>query len=709
MGCKIGLAGLAALTVALWIALPGLAGAQPSSPVVETPGTWVVVEPAAVPSRLDTPPSLDLTTLEPLARLAPAKQAARGALEALQTWNRATNRPLRNGFLRPLPRPRTVVVSARDLTSFGATLRAGGQLAGDGDRAVWVASIEVEAAWALRAHLRIDSLPDGARLWTRGADGRPKGPFGRELLAEGGDLWLPPVEGSVVSVEIAVPRSSLATGPPLRARIDDVMELVDLDGRTDLSTRSATACEIDGKCVDSATLSVIEDFRQAVARLVFTKGSFSYLCSGSLVNDTDESTTIPYLLTANHCFSTQASASSLVAYFDDYPSTCNGTPPSLGSLPQVVGSTLLATGTTSDFTLVQLSGLPAGTNYLLGWTTRELVEGEILYMLSHPDGRRQAFSKSAYTEFPAVSCGTFSGLFYADQVAGSTLGGSSGAPLIVDEGGGEIVGQLYGFCYEPGYDDCDYSTYNEIDGAFRITYPSVAEYLAPTLPEITVSAIDDQAAEPSDPGAFRISRTGSTASAAEVAVSVGGSATDGVDYLTIGSPVTIPAGQASLDVLVIPIDDTSEEPAEDVTLEVVSSPGYEIGSPYAASVTLADDEGPDCRSVVVASQTLAFGDEAACGRLHAGPDLTLAAGGSVHLYGGVSVVLYDGFSTGAGASLSISTCGQNLCAAGATHPSSADCHPCVAQVCAADASCCTTQWSSVCVGEVGSICGLTCS
>jgi hypothetical protein len=73
------------------------------------------------------------------------------------------------------------------------------------------------------------------------------------------------------------------------------------------------------------------------------------------------------------------------------------------------------------------------------------------------------------------------------------------------------------------------------------------------------------------------------------------------------------------------------------------------------------------------------------------------------------VVLKDGFSVLSGAGLRVSTCGQDLCAVGApATPLVSTCHPCVAQVCAADSSCCDGDWDSSCVAAVSSICGLTC-
>ncbi|UQA57589.1 MopE-related protein [Polyangium aurulentum] len=51
-------------------------------------------------------------------------------------------------------------------------------------------------------------------------------------------------------------------------------------------------------------------------------------------------------------------------------------------------------------------------------------------------------------------------------------------------------------------------------------------------------------------------------------------------------------------------------------------------------------------------------------------------------------------------------CAHPLCTTGGTLTPS--CDPCVAKVCASDSYCCNSGWDSICVGEVTSICGLTC-
>ncbi|HKA88559.1 MAG TPA: metallophosphoesterase [Haliangiales bacterium] len=55
-----------------------------------------------------------------------------------------------------------------------------------------------------------------------------------------------------------------------------------------------------------------------------------------------------------------------------------------------------------------------------------------------------------------------------------------------------------------------------------------------------------------------------------------------------------------------------------------------------------------------------------------------------------------------------SACAHDLCTAGAKLASS--CDPCVGQICAQDSYCCRTSWDKQCIGEVKSICGQdTCS
>ena len=110
---------------------------------------------------------------------------------------------------------------------------------------------------------------------------------------------------------------------------------------------------------------------------------------------------------------------------------------------------------------------------------------------------------------------------------------------------------------------------------------------------VSVLAGDGIAVEgsvPTDEGVFTLTRTGSTANATAVSYLVGGDASDGSDYVALPNSVTLPAGAASVDVPVTPIDDTATEGSESVTLTVIDGADYLAGSPATATITIVDDD-----------------------------------------------------------------------------------------------------------------------
>jgi hypothetical protein len=67
---------------------------------------------------------------------------------------------------------------------------------------------------------------------------------------------------------------------------------------------------------------------------------------------------------------------------------------------------------------------------------------------------------------------------------------------------------------------------------------------------------------------------------------------------------------------------------------------------------------------------------------------------------------FQGFSTQVGKVLGAAVCTHDLCTAGGTLVSG--CDACATSICTSDPFCCNTQWDSICVGEVSSVCGRTC-
>jgi len=473
--------------------------------------------PSATATRTAPAPQLRLESAlaaAPLHTLPSASTGAADQLAALQAWNAAGKLPLRVGFARALTSP--AVVSLGGVASAPSTSQpfAGGLLAAAGaGELAWGTRVTVRDSYRLRLHLSDVHLPAGTRMWVEEQGGTPR-EFGLELLAPEGDLWTPSVKGDSLLFEVHVPAGAQAS-----FAVREVMEIIRLapgGGASVFAVPSSDpSCIVDSSCSTASALPDLADIRHAVAQLNFVDQGVGYVCSGGLLFDT-KSDFIPYFLTANHCFADQPAASSLEAVFDYYTSSCTGAFPDYNTLPRANGSQLLATSTNSDFTFLRLNSVPdtnpSGHRFFLGWTVGTLTQGTTFYRLSfpfplsqpgpNPDPER--FSQSfLQTGNNIPVCSNVQPLpkprpqfLYASLVKGGTFGGSSGAPLLLASG--QVVGQLGGGCAYVNHDPengCDYMN-SEFDGAFSVTYPSIAQWLnpvaspGPCVPNATTLCID---------------------------------------------------------------------------------------------------------------------------------------------------------------------------------------------------------------------------
>jgi outer membrane protein assembly factor BamB len=149
-----------------------------------------------------------------------------------------------------------------------------------------------------------------------------------------------------------------------------------------------------------------------------------------------------------------------------------------------------------------------------------------------------------------------------------------------------------------------------------------------SAPVVTVTAPDAAASETGpDPGTFRFSRTGSTTAALTVQYTVGGSAV-AADYTpALSGSVTIPAGQASADVVITPVDDTAVEGPETVTATITPNAAYTVGTPSAATVTIADNDRSDVVLCNGVPATIVGTEKSDVLRGTAGPDVIVGLGG----------------------------------------------------------------------------------
>jgi hypothetical protein len=109
-------------------------------------------------------------------------------------------------------------------------------------------------------------------------------------------------------------------------------------------------------------------------------------------------------------------------------------------------------------------------------------------------------------------------------------------------------------------------------------------------PTISVSALNPSASEQGPVnGAFRFTRTGDLTVPLKVFYKIGGTARNGVDYVRLSSSAVIPAGAATGDLLVKPVDDNLREGTVTVIVNIIINQSYTVGAPSSATVTIADN------------------------------------------------------------------------------------------------------------------------
>jgi len=373
-----------------------------------------------------------------------------------------------------------------------------GAMRGDGNGGfTWTAALRSPGAAGLRVHVTGLDLPEGAGLFVYNEKGQAFGPYtGRGPLGTG-DLFTNTVFGEQLLLQLEAPAGAgvpsfrvVEVGvlgqrflPPRYnpAGMFDAGNLEAIGGAAEKAFCSYNAtCVVNAACQSNAAVNIAKD---AVATMLFSSGGGQYICTGQLIADTVSTSVIPYFLTAHHCISSSGEASSLETYFD-YQTTCsspNCTQP-YNNTGETVGATIKATGSTSDYSLLQLSSAPTtpdGVASYLGWNTTAIANTTTqLYRVSHPKGAPQAYSEQRVDPTKPTCTTLPRGRFlYSKDNLGATEGGSSGSAVV--NAAGEIVGQLYGACGTNLNNVCDANANGTVDGAFANSYPSLAAFLSP--------------------------------------------------------------------------------------------------------------------------------------------------------------------------------------------------------------------------------------
>ena len=400
-------------------------------------------------------------------------------------------RPLQIGFGRDLPE-----IYQGDLYPRLTWVHA----AGGGEVATF--AVTSPGARAIRVAIAADRLPASAEVRFFGRkNAEVFGPFrAAEVRSRPDDasragtetpaaelFWSPVIEGDTAGVEVHV--ASRAEGPFLMrvAGIQHLMESVQYpDGKRLSDIGDAGACNIDVRCrtTTPALLSA------AVAKIIFTEAGSTYLCTGTLLNDTDNSSFIPYFMTANHCVSTQSVANTINSYWFFERATCGGGNPSTVT-HFAGGATLLLTTSDTDATFLQMrdegiANLPG--IWFAGWMVNNPT-GRQADGIHHPSGDLKKWSRGVANGFANYG-GAVNGTGSHIRVSwsqGTTEGGSSGSGLFVPHpstGEQVFTGNLHG-----GIASCSSQSAPDWYGRFDLTYPRVRQWLEPCSYEVTPTVL----------------------------------------------------------------------------------------------------------------------------------------------------------------------------------------------------------------------------
>lgn len=338
-------------------------------------------------------------------------------------------------------------------------------------------SVRSEGAVRLRVGLVVPSSAEGMEIRVAVPGEAQAEVLGARWIAETygphpGLVWTPATAGDTQAIELFVPGTRRPGGDT--GLVHDVSHLhadpfAPPGGAKDAKLLD---CHLNYSCSNDTTLRTAGT---AVARMVYTSGGSTFVCSGSLLNDAGGLGT--YFATAYHCIANQAEASSLqFGWF--YERLCNlSTINSAFTTTQ--GSVLVRTSRENDFTLLRVTGgIPGGTGRL-GWSSSALAAGSSFFGIHHPAGEWKAFALGSATGrttssalLPSGDVLTVTGLGvrYTD---GLTEGGSSGSPLLT--GNGVLRGTL---SMGPRNQTCTSArtaTYSD----FSLVYPLVQPFINP--------------------------------------------------------------------------------------------------------------------------------------------------------------------------------------------------------------------------------------
>ena len=398
--------------------------------------------------------------------------------------NVPSKRRLVIGFARKVP----AAESSPALSDLEWTLVA------DGARAAQVRLTSPGAA-ALRVQVVLTDAPVGLTVRFAGTSGgQVFGPYAASTIAAQSVYWSPVLDGDTATIELALPANT-ATGdatltlPMISHLVAAGAALKQADPLGSIG--SSGSCEVDIACIGAALQQQASTAINAVARVVLTDLGQTYLCSGTLLNDSITSGT-PYFFSANHCIddndndpaaskgSPAAAAASVNTYWFFQAAQCGvDTSSDVNFVVVGGGAKLLGRSVDYDWNLLLLNNPPPAGATFAAWNAgAPVATGTAADGIHHPGGDLKKFSEGSVQGYQTYSDG--SSFVEMEWTQGATEPGSSGSGLFTynpSQNYYELRGALYG-----GNSACSGRSRTGIDVYSRldVALPLLAQYLTPT-------------------------------------------------------------------------------------------------------------------------------------------------------------------------------------------------------------------------------------
>jgi lysyl endopeptidase len=422
------------------------------------------------------PSTLALAALPPGKAAAPRQRWApleAAAVAALQARNAGSHKAMQVGIERGL--------GEREGTAadWAWSTRADG---------VRVARLRVQSpdAAALRVALDLHGLPDGAEL-RFAAEGEAQSvvaPVSGAAIAAQQRVqplyWGPVTDGDTQLIELRLPAGSDTRFLRLEVAALSHLLLSPYGDWDPAKVGESGACNVDVRC-ESAPPAAFTNAKNAVARMIYQEGG-SFVCTGTLLNDTDSSTQVPYLFSAAHCFTSQSTANTLTTFWFYEATACRSNILDTAAARQVSGGASVLVGDrASDVLFLRLNNAPPAGSFFNGWDSSLVNSNTDALFIHHPRGdvKKRSLGRITGLGGSSLASGSF---IKAGYTSGTTEGGSSGCGLLTSNGSEFLLrGGLLGggaSCANAG--NTPGSGGNSDDySRFDLAFPSLRSFLAP--------------------------------------------------------------------------------------------------------------------------------------------------------------------------------------------------------------------------------------